>query len=464
MIIRVACLITMNEGGFMPSNQRDFTHGNIFKSLFFFSGPIMLTNLLQSSFQIIASLWVGNLLGAHALGAVAISTTILLTMLSFIIGLNNAVLTILSQFFGKKDYQGLKQYLNAFVVVMTTMAIIFGALGFIFSKQLLLLMGTPESLLGQANTYLQISFLGILFLFGYNFVNTVSRALGDSKTPMRIVFLAVVLNAFLAPLFIGGFKLGIAGAALSTVVSQGLAFIYSLYHSMKHELVPFTIPKVPSIEQVLLILKLGIPAGLQMAVIQSGNAAILSVVTQFGGDTVAGFSASQRLDSLIMLPAMALGTAVNSMAGQNIGVGDWKRVRQIAKVSALYNFMIMTTIALIVILVADVAIRFFIQDPEAVNFGSHYLRIVALCYPFLGLNFVFNGIVRASGAMYQVLILNIISFWILRFPLTELFSKMFGQNGIAIGMGIGFIISSIFAVSYYQFGKWDQKVITEENK
>ena len=132
---------------------------------------------------------------------------------------------------------------------------------------------------------------------------------------------------------------------------------------MKHELVPFTIPKVPSIEQVLLILKLGIPAGLQMAVIQGGNAAILSVVTQFGGDTVAGFSASQRLDSLIMLPAMALGTAVNSMAGQNIGVGDWKRVRQIAKVSALYNFMIMTTIALIVILVADVAIRFFIQDP-----------------------------------------------------------------------------------------------------
>lgn len=447
----------------MPSKQRDFTHGNIFKGLVLFSGPIMLTNLLQTSFQIIDSLWVGNLLGAHALGAVAISTTILITILSFILGLNNAVLTILSQYYGKKDYRGLKQYLNAFVVVMTSMALIFGVIGFIFSKHLLLLIGTPATLLGQATTYLQISFLGILFLFGYNFVNTVSRTLGDSKTPMRIVFLAVVLNAILAPLFIGVFQLGMVGAALSTVVSQGLAFLYSLYHSLKHQLIPFTVPKLPQKDEVILILKLGIPAGLQMAVIQGGNAAILSVVTQFGGDTVAGFSASQRLDSLIMLPAMALGTAVNSMAGQNIGVGNWKRVRQIAKVSALYNFAIMISIALVVMVVAEFAIKFFIQDQQAVDFGSHYLRIVALCYPFLGLNFVLNGIVRASGAMYQVLVLNIISFWILRFPLTEVFSKMFGQTGIGMGMGIGFIISSLFAFAYYQFGKWDQKIILEDH-
>ena len=199
---------------------------------------------------------------------------------------------------------------------------------------------------------------------------------------MRIVFLAVVLNAILAPLFIGVFQLNMVGAALSTVVSQGLAFLYSLYHSLKHQLIPFTVPKLPQKDEVILILKLGIPAGLQMAVIQGGNAAILSVVTQFGGDTVAGFSASQRLDSLIMLPAMALGTAVNSMAGQNIGVGNWKRVRQIAKVSALYNFAIMNSIALVVMVVAEFAIKFFIQDQQAVDFGSHYLCIVALCYPF----------------------------------------------------------------------------------
>ncbi|MBF6842349.1 MATE family efflux transporter, partial [Acinetobacter baumannii] len=125
--------------------------------------------------------------------------------------------------------------------------------------------------------------------------------------------------------------LGIVGAALATVISQGLAFLYSIQHSFRHRLIPLSRPTLPKKHEVSLILALGIPGGLQMAVIHAGIAAILSVVTGFGSDTVAGFSAAQRLDSLIMLPAMALGTAVNSMAGQNIGVGNWSRVKKIAR-------------------------------------------------------------------------------------------------------------------------------------
>lgn len=216
-------------------------------------------------------------------------------------------------------------------------------------------------------------------------------------------------------------------------------------------------PTMPARYEVGLILKLGIPAGLQMGVIHAGIAAILSVVTQFGADSVAGFSAAQRLDSLIMLPAMALGTAVNAMAGQNIGIQQWPRVKQIARYAALYNFGLMMSVAAVVIIFAEAGIRMFIQDEAAVEFGTNYLRIVALCYPFLGLNFVLNGIVRASGAMYQVLILNIISFWILRYPLSGLFASYFGEIGVGMGMGISFIISSVFASLYYKFGKWREK-------
>ncbi|KKK34639.1 multidrug transporter [Salinicoccus sediminis] len=438
-------------------HQTDFTKGGILKPLILFSGPIMLTNLLQTSFQIVDSLWVGNLLGAGALGSVAVATTILVTVLSFILGMNNAALTILSQQYGRKNEEGLKSYLNAFVVLMTAMAIVFGVFGFIFSEKLLLLIGTPESILAEARIYLQISFLGMFFLFAYNFVNTVLRAIGDSRTPMRIVLIAVVMNALLAPLFIGVLDLGIEGAAFSTVAAQGIAFLYSIYYSVKNRLIPFTPPSLPKRSEVSLILNLGIPAGLQMAVIHAGVAAILSVVTQFGGYTVAGFSAAQRLDSLIMLPAMALGTAVNSMAGQNIGINDWNRVRKIAKLAAVYNFAIMVAVAVAVIIFAEAGVRLFIQDDASVAFGTEYLRIVALCYPFLGLNFVLNGIVRAAGAMYQVLVLNIISFWVLRYPLTDLFSSIFGQTGIGLGMGVSFIISSLFAFMYYKFGKWDRK-------
>ncbi|MFB4158481.1 MATE family efflux transporter [Geomicrobium sp. JSM 1781026] len=446
----------------MKQHQQDFTQGPLFKPLLLFSGPIMLANLLQSSFQITDSLWVGNLLGANALGAVAVSSTIIFTVLSFVIGLNNASLTILSQQRGKNDQTGLKRYLNAFVVAMTLIALSVGAAGYWFSEQLLLLIGTPEAMLASADAYLRINFLGILFLFGYTFISTILRALGDSKTPLRIVLLAVVLNIGLDPLFISGFGWGIEGAAYATLASQGTAFLFGVMYIIKKKLAPFTMPHLPSKQEIGLILKLGIPSGLQMSVIAAGVAAIMSVVTSFGSDVVAGFSAAQRLDSLIMLPAMALGTAVNSMAGQNIGDEQWDRVRTLAKYAVLYNLVIMFAIATFIVLFAEYGVRLFIQDPDAVLFATRYLQIVALCYPFLGINFVLNGIVRASGAMYQVLALNIISFWVLRYPITALCSSLFGEIGIGIGMGISLLIGSLFAYLYYRYGKWDQKRIFAE--
>src|SRR5690625_3004937 len=204
----------------MAVKQHDFTQGNILKQLIAFSAPVMLTHLLQTSYQIVDSLWVGNLLGAEALGAVAISGTIVFTVLSFIIGMNNAALTILSQQKGQKDEQGLKRYLNAFVVILGALSVLLGVIGFLFSESLLTLLRTPQSMLLDAKIYLQINFLGIIFLFGYNFISTVLRALGDSKTPMRFVALAVLLNTVLDPLLIHTFGFGVRGAAFATVLSQ----------------------------------------------------------------------------------------------------------------------------------------------------------------------------------------------------------------------------------------------------
>lgn len=444
--------------------QQNFTEGNIAKQIFIFSAPIMLTNLLQVSYQFIDSLWVGNLLGGNALGAVAVSSTVIFTILSFIIGINNATLTILSQQKGKSDQQGLKKYLNAFVILLTLMGLILGAIGFFAAEPILQLLGTPESMVAEAKIYLQINAVGIFFLVGYNFIGTVLRAIGDSRTPLRFVMLAVILNAFLDPLFISGFNLGVEGAALATIMSQGVAFLYGIYYVLKFQLIPFAKPSLPAGEEIGLILRLGIPSGLQMSVISAGAAAIMSVVTSHGPEVVAGFSAAQRLDSVLMLPAMALGTAVNSMGGQNIGAGKWQRVFQIARFGIVYNLAIMLAVAVVLFLSAHVLIRMFIDDPEAVRFGSRYLTIVAFFYPFLGFNFILNGIVRASGAMYQVLVLNILSFWVLRFPLTSMFSRWLGEEGIAYGMGVSFVISSLFAFLYYRFGKWKHKQIFQDDR
>lgn len=436
--------------------QQDFTEGNIVKQLMLFSGPIIITNLLQASYQFIDSLWVGNLIGADALGAVAISGTVIFTVLSFVIGLNNAALTILSQQKGRGSESGLRRYLNAFVVLLTGMSIVLGVTGFILAEPLLLLLGTPETMLVMAVSYLRINFIGILFLFGYNFIGTVFRSVGDSKTPLYFVLAAVMLNTVLDPLFIYVFGLGVQGAAYATILSQGIAFASGAIYSVRKSLMPFSKPHMPARQEVLDILKLGIPSGLQMSVISAGVMAIMSVVASFGPAVVAGYGAAQRLDSLIMLPAQALGTAVNSMAGQNIGAGRWDRVHKITLYGFIYNLVVMFAIAIFIVLFADYGIRLFITEPEAANFGTNYLKAIALFYPFLGINFVLNGAVRAAGAMFQVLVLNIISFWILRYPITYVLSGMIGEKGIALGMGVSFVISSIAAFLYYRYGKWQE--------
>jgi putative MATE family efflux protein len=435
-------------------SSHNFTEGATLQQLVRFAAPIMLANLLQSSYQFADSLWIGNLLGAEALGAVAVSSVVIFTVLSFVIGMNNAALTILSQQRGRHDEEGLARYLDAFIVTLLAASVALGVAGYLASAPLLRLLGTPESLMVEATSYLQITFLGIVFLFGYNFISTVLRALGDSRTPMRFVALAVVLNVVLDPLLIHSADLGVPGAAWATVISQGVAFLYGLDHVRRHRLVRLRVPRVPGWEEVRRIFGLGIPAGLQMGVISGGSAAVMSVVTRYGTPVVGGFAAAQRLDALIMVPAQALGIAVSSMAGQNIGAGKWSRVSRISREAVLLNVAVMASIGLLIVLVAEHAIGLFIDEPEAVAFGAQYLRTVALFYPFLGINFVLNGAVRASGAMYQVLVLNIISFWLLRFPLTSLCSDWFGEAGIGVGISASFVISSVFAYLYFRYGRW----------
>ncbi|MCD8509471.1 MAG: MATE family efflux transporter [Bacillus sp. (in: Bacteria)] len=445
--------------------QMDFTEGSIWKKMIVFSGPILLTNILQVSYQIIDSLWVGNLLGANALGAIAISGTIVFTILSFIIGINNAALTVLSQYKGAKNDEGLKAALNAFVVILGLLTVGLGIIGFVASPYILRWMGTPGEMLPLATTYLQINFVGIIFVFGYNFIATVLRSLGDSKTPIRFVAIAVVLNAVVTPVFIAGLDLGIAGAAYATIVAQGTAFLYGLIYSIYRANVPFSFPSWPAKDYIKSIFKLGLPSGLSMMVISGGVLAIMTVVTTFGEDVVAGFGAAQRLDSLIMLPALALGTAVNSMAGQNICADRWERVGTIAKHGVILILGISFTIGALIFVNAERLISLFVSDTATIAFGKMYIQTIAFFYPFLGINFVLNGVVRAAGAMFQVFVLNLISFWVLRYPLTYVGAYWLGEQGIPIGMGVSLFISSLIAIGYFKFGKWREiSVLDEESK
>src|SRR5690606_24123078 len=198
---------------------------------------------------------------------VTIGTTVTNVVLAFVIGMNNATLTIFAQLKGRGEKGQIHAYLSAFIVILLLLSLLTAALGYIYVAPLLLLLNAPEAILGIAADYLRIVFLGVLFLVGYNFIGTVLRAFGDSKTQLHFVLVASGVNAVLTPLLISGLGMGLAGAASATVLAQAAAFLYSLLwlnrkfgrHSFRLQL--------PRLSQARTILRLGIPSGFQMIVI-----------------------------------------------------------------------------------------------------------------------------------------------------------------------------------------------------
>jgi len=440
----------------------DFTTGPIPPRLFRFALPILAANLLQASMQLVNGLWVGNLLGSEAFAAVTVATTLLSVVLAFVLGMNNATLTIFAQLRGRGDERGIDAHLGGFVLILGVLSTAVGVGGYVFAERLLLLLNTPAAVVDQARGYLQVSFAGTLFLVGYNFIGTMLRAFGDSRTPLYFVVLATVLVALLTPLLILGAGFGVAGAAWAVVLAQAAAFVYAVWFLARSSGRYRLRPRRASMAQLGTILELGIPSGVQMVVIYAGMTVILSLVNSFGADVVAGFGAAQRLDSIILLPAVALGTAVNAMAAQNMGAGQWERVGRISRVGVVHNVVVMLAIALVLLVWAEPLVRLFIRDEGSVAFGVSYLRTIALFYPFIGLNFIFNGVVRGSGAMVQVLALNIISLWILRVPLAYWMASLYGERGIALGIGISFLVSSGFSAAYYRWGRWRERKLFRE--
>lgn len=414
--------------------------------------------------QLINSMWVGNLLGSTEFAAVTVGTTVTMIVLAFIMGMNNATLTIFAQLRGMKDPEKIKSYLSTFSLLLVAMSVAAGTFGYLLAEPILILLRTPKSVIEPAVMFLRVQFMGVIFLAGYSYIGTALRAFGDSKTPFYFVLLSTLLAAGFGPLFMGVLDWGMHGAAYAPIAAQAISFTGLLiYLSKKYRHHAFRLT-TPKLDEIQTILKLGIPSGVQMIVIHAGLTVILSLVNTMGRDAVAGFGAAQRLDTIILLPAIALSTAVNTMAAQNIGVQQWDRVSQITKIGNIVNTTIMVIISAFLFILAEPLTRLFIQDEGSVAFGTTYLKTIAVFYPFLGFNFIFNGVVRSSGAMFQVLILNIISLWILRVPLAHLATSLYGERGIALGIGISFVISSLFSAAYYKWGGWKDRDLFSAKK
>ena len=450
----------------MKQYRTDFTEGNIPRHLVTFAIPMLIGNLLQTFYNTVDSIWVGRFLGSGALAAVSVSFPVLFLFVAFATGLGIGNNVMVAQYLGAKKEEEVRRTITNALTVFTVIGIITMVVGLVFHQPLLRLIKTPPEILPLASSYLTVFLLGLPFLFLYNAINTIFQGMGNSKTPLRLLVYATVLNVILDPVLILGIgpfpRTGVAGAALATTIAQGFSGILGLFALKKTQFVRFQKGYYFSARLSGIMFRLGFPAGVQQTVLSLGFLMMSAIVNGFGKDVIAAFGAGSRVDQFAFLPALTFSLAISSVAGQNLGALNFERARDVAKWGAIISSLFAAVATVVVFLITPAIIRIFSTDPEVVRLGIVYLRIVSFSYLPLTLMFAYNGFLRGAGDTMQTMLNTVLALWGVRIPLAKVLSSIPGlaERGIWISQIIGPLAGFLIAYVYYLSGRWQNKILT----
>lgn len=449
---------------------RDLTQGNMMKNMLVFSLPMLFGNVLQNLYNWVDSIIVGNFLGYRALAAINIAFPIMFILISVVMGLTMATSILISQYAGAKNEEMIKKTIGTTNIFLVGAAVVISIIGIVFSKNFLMLVNTPTELMADAQSYLVVIMIGMIFTFGYNMTSAVLRGLGDSLTPTIFLVISTVLNVILDVILVIGLgpipSFGVAGAAWATVIAQGTSYILSvIYLSKKGHLISFKLSELSFDKNIMKqILKLGIPSAVQQFIVSSGLLALSGIINSFGANVIAGFGAGSKIDSFAMLPAMTLSMSASAVTGQCIGAGRKNKVKEVLKNGGTLSIIISSATILFIYTLGRQSLYLFTQEASVIDIGIQYLKIVSLSYIFLGLSFVFSGILRGAGEIWVNTFITFMSFFGLRVPLAAYLSSVpaLGSRGIWIGIAISFTFGCFANGAYYATGRWKRKEIIRQ--
>ncbi len=453
-------------------NQNNLTEGPILKSLIILAVPIIFANILQTAYQLTDTFWVGRL-GTVAVAAVSISFPIIFLIVSLGGGLAMAGTILVAQYKGREDKKAVDHITSQTLLMVVLISILLAIIGYVLSPFLIGLMGAETDVFVSAVSYMQISFIGMVFVFVFMVFQSLMRGVGDVKTPVYIILATVLLNLILDPLFIFGYKFipafGVAGAAVATIGTQGIAAIIGViilingrYHIKLH--LNDLKPDWPLIKKMF---NLGFPASIEQSTRALGMTIMTFLVATFGTLTLAAYGIGGRILSFIIIPALGLSMATSTLVGQNIGAGKIKRAERITKLSALAGFVSLTIIGIITFIFArQIAAVFIPGDLATIESSALFIKIMALTFGFIGIQMSLNGLFRGSGNTMISMILSIISLWVLRFPLAYVLSKhtSLAEVGLWLAFPIANVIAAVITIIWFMKGSWKNKKITEEIK
>ena len=446
--------------------MKDFTKGSIPGQLLAFAVPLFIGNFLQTFIEAMNMFWVGRLLGHEAIAAVATSLPILFFLISCLIGLSVAANIIVAQAYGAKDIKYMEKTFANSLLLSLALCVLISAVGVVFSRRLLLLINCPPEILPQADSFFKVVILGLSFIFVYNWYSGIQRGVGDAKTPLYILMLNAALNLVLVPLLVR--RIGLNGAAVANIIAGALSVLAGdFYASRKNPFFnvrewDFTVEW----EIIAKLFKIGVPASLQMLIISFAGFAVMHIVNGFGAVVTAAAGIGQQCDGLAFLPAMSVGLAVTSMAGQNLSAGQDARVRETLKYGLLLSSAVSLVFTALIFSFPDRIASLFNRDEaaaaEIIPHVVAYLRIV--CFSYLAFAGVFSimGVVRGAGDTVGILALSFVSAVLFRVPLAWFLSSRtsLGERGIWVAILATSYITLALNYAYYRLGRWkDVKVL-----
>lgn len=438
----------------------DYTEGKIFVPLLKFSTPLMLANLLQIVYNMVDMIIVGNVNGQVGISAVSIGGSVTDFFTCMTMGLSNAAQIIISQLLGAKRRERIGAFVGTFTIALATIAITFTALSLILRRQLLVVMNTPEEAFAEALSYSVISMSGIIFVYGYNAVSAIMRGLGDAKRPFIFIAIAAVTNIILDILFVMGFKMGAAGAALATIIGQALSFVIALIYLTKNKdrlgfelhLSDFRVDR----ELLVTFIKLGIPMALKNAAVTFSRLFVSSFVNSYGVVVSAVSGIGYKLNSIANLVSNSMNTAGASMVGQNIGAEKYDRIPKIMKAVWITNLSLMTVLAAIVLIFPRWVFGLFGLEETAMNVAMEYVPVILILFYATALRSGANALINGSGNFAVNMAVALLDALILRLGLGLLLGLVCGWEyrgfwyGDAFSAITPFVIGIVFLIS----GRW----------
>lgn len=434
-------------------SEIDMTKGSVYGHLIRFMLPLLAGNIFQQLYNMVDTWVVGNFVSNEAFSAVGSVGPITFMLIGFFMGLSNGAGVIVSQYFGAGQKEQVQKTVHTALLMTLILGVLFTVLGIALTPYMLTFMQTPEEVVPEATTYLTIYFAGVFGLMLYNICSSILQAVGNSLLPFLALLVCAILNTGLDLYFVIGLDMGVAGVALATIIAQFVSAIVVLVVLMRTKsCVRFHISKL-GMDKVVLgrILRVGLPAAIQMAITSFSNVFVQSYINFFKADVMSGWTAYNKIDQLLVLPAKSIGLATTTFVGQNLGAGQEKRARQGMLAALGLSLGLAVLLGAPSMLFAEPLVGFFNPKAEVIAYGSSFLITLTPFYVCMCINQVVSGALRGSGNSKAPMYIMLGSYVVFRQIYLYIMANFISNTvmSIAFGYPAGWIVCSIITIVYY---------------